>query len=253
MEVIFRLARFVGLFLLLLPLSSAYAIDAEQLMDRIDRMWRGDSSHALLTMQVNTRRYSRSMKIEVWSKGKERSLLLIRKPKKDRGIATLKVERNIWNYLPKINRTTRVPASMMSGAWMGSHFTHDDLVKESHYRDDYHSTLTFEGERNGTALYEVTAIPKEDAAVVWGKVVMTIRQDHLTPIDAIYYDEEGTVVRTIRFDQLQYIGERWVPMRMVLTPEEKPNESTTLRYHRIAFDLPLQENLFSLRSLRQRR
>ena len=32
--------------------------------------------------------------------------------------------------LPKVDRTMKVPASMMLGSWMGSHFTNDDLMRE---------------------------------------------------------------------------------------------------------------------------
>ncbi|MDH4248629.1 MAG: outer membrane lipoprotein-sorting protein, partial [Deltaproteobacteria bacterium] len=101
---------------------------AAELMRRMDELWRGDASHARMTMQVRTRNYTRSMTLESWSRGKEHSLIRILSPKKDEGIATLKVSDNIWNYLPNINRVTKVPASMMGGAWMGSHFTNDDLV-----------------------------------------------------------------------------------------------------------------------------
>ena len=114
-----------------LPAFSAQAMDVGELIRHIDRLWRGDTSHASMSMTVKTRRYERTMTMEAWSRGKDYSLVLIREPVKDRGIATLKVKDNIWNYLPKINRVTKVPSSMMSGSWMGSHFTNDDLVKES--------------------------------------------------------------------------------------------------------------------------
>ena len=123
--------------------------DAVALMRRVDEMWRGASSHALLTMTVKTRRYRRAMTMDSWSQGKEKSLVKILSPKKDRGITTLKVERNIWNYLPKINRITKIPSNMMMGSWMGSHFTNDDLVKESSFEDDYKSEISYKGMRDG--------------------------------------------------------------------------------------------------------
>ena len=166
---------------------------------------------------------------------------------------TLKVAENIWNYLPKINRVTKVPASMMAGSWMGSHFTNDDLVKESTFEDDYDSRLSFEGERDGQTIYEVTSLPKPDAAVVWGKVVMRIAQQTLAPFQALYYDEEGVLIRTLTFDQIQQIDGRAVPMRMALQPEDKPNESTVIVYHDIEFGVPLDTDFFSLQSLKQRR
>jgi outer membrane lipoprotein-sorting protein len=227
----------------------AQAIDAEQLMRHIDRLWRGDTSHATMTMIVKTRRYQRSMTLEAWSRGKEDSLVVIRAPVKDRGIATLKVRENIWNYLPKINRVTKVPSSMMSGSWMGSHFTNDDLVKESTFEDDYDSRISFEGKRDGHLIYELTSIPKPDAAVVWGKVVTEIDQKTLAPYRAIYYDEDGTLIRTLSFDEDKKIGSRIVPMRMRLQPEDKPDESTVIIYRSIEFGVPLQPSFFSLQSL----
>ena len=242
-----------GLLALFLLAAPAQATDIDELMRTIDRMWRGDTSHATMSMTVKTRRYERTMTMEAWSKGKEHSLFVIHEPIKDRGIATLKVEENIWNYLPKINRVTKVPASMMSGSWMGSHFTNDDLVKESTYEDDYDSTISFEGERDGRLIYEVTSLPKPDAAVVWGKVVMIIEQKRLIPITATYYDEDGIQVRVMNFDQVEEVNGRSIPMRMSLVPDDKPDESTVIDYHAIAFDMPLDNNLFSLRSLKQRR
>jgi hypothetical protein len=169
---------------LLFLATSVHAITVEELIHHVDRLWRGDTSQAVMTMAVKTQRYERTMTMESWSRGKDYSLVVIREPIKDRNVATLKVQDNIWNYLPKINRVTKVPSSMMSGSWMGSHFTNDDLVKESTFEDDYTSTISFEGTRDGRPVYEVTSLAKPDAAVVWGKVVTLFDQKSLAPASA---------------------------------------------------------------------
>ena len=244
----------VGLAALLLVFTApAQAITVDELVHHIDRLWHGETSHATMTMAVKTQRYQREMQLEAWSLGKDCSLVVIEKPIKDRGIATLKVEENIWNYLPKIDRVTKIPSSMMSGSWMGSHFTNDDLVRESYFEDDYESTITFEGERDGRRIYELTAIPRPDAPVVWGRVVMEIDQDTLAPISARYFDEAGELVRTMAFDQVEQIDERFVPMRLTLQPEDKPSESTVITYQDIAFGVPIERSFFSLQNLERRR
>ncbi|MGM0594688.1 MAG: outer membrane lipoprotein-sorting protein [Pseudomonadota bacterium] len=239
-------------FCLLLP-SAVGAMEVERLIRHIDHLWRGETSQAEMSMTVATRRYQRQMRMEAWSRGKDYSLVVIREPTKDRGIATLKVEENIWNYLPKINRVTKVPASMMSGSWMGSHFTHDDLVRESTFEEDYDSHISFEGERDGRRVYELTAIPRPDAPVVWGKVVMLITQQDLVPVRARYYDEHGALIRTLSFRDPQRIDDRLVPMRLHLQPEDKPEESTEIRYHTIRFGVPLEPAFFSLQNLKRQR
>lgn len=248
-----RRAYMVLLILLLVIAVPAQAIEVEELIRHIDKLWRGETSQATMTMTVRTNRYERSMTMEAWSRGKDYSLIVIRQPVKDRGISTLKVKENIWNYLPKINRVTKVPSSMMSGSWMGSHFTNDDLVKESTYEDDYDSSISFEGERDGRDIYEISSIPKPNAAVVWGKVTMEIEQKTLAPYRALYYDEDGVLIRTMTFDQIRSIDGRAVPMRMSLQPEEKPNESTVISYQAIEFGVPLETAFFSLQNLQQRR
>jgi len=239
--------------LLLFASLPAAAIEIDELIRHIDRLWRGDTSHATMSMTVKTQRYARSMTMEAWSRGKDYSLVVIRAPIKDKGIATLKVKENIWNYLPKINRVTKVPSSMMSGSWMGSHFTNDDLVKESTIEDDYTSSITFEGKRNGVSIYELTSIPKENAAVVWGKVVMQIKQKTLSPHRALYYDEDGILIRTMTFDQPKIIDKRTVPMRLTLQPEDKLEESTVIVYKNIILNIPLDDSFFSLQNLQRRR
>jgi len=243
----------LGLAALLLVFAHpAQAITVDELVRHIDRLWHGETSQATMTMQVKTQRYQREMQLEAWSLGKEYSLVVIERPIKDRGIATLKVGENIWNYLPKIDRVTKIPSSMMSGSWMGSHFTNDDLVRESYFEDDYESRITFEGERDGRTIYELTAIPRPEAPVVWGRVVMEIDQDTLAPISTRYYDEAGALVRTMTFDQVERIDDRYVPMRLTLQPEDKPTESTVITYQDIAFGVPIERSFFSLQNLERR-
>ncbi|AKH19281.1 outer membrane lipoprotein-sorting protein [Sedimenticola thiotaurini] len=245
--------RTLLLVLLLSTSPSVMALELDQLIRHIDQLWRGDTSQATMTMAVRTARYERTLTMEAWSRGKDYSLVIIREPIKDRGIATLKVEANIWNYLPKINRVTKVPSSMMSGSWMGSHFTNDDLVRESTYQDDYDASISFQGERDGQPVYELTFIPRPDAAVVWGKVVMLIEQTSLAPRQARYYDEEGELIRTMTMDQISLIDGRSIPMRLRLKPEDKPDESTVIVYHDIRFGIPLEASFFSLQTLKRGR
>ena len=232
--------------------ESSDKVDVQALVRHVDNLWRGTTSHADMTMTVKTRHYQRKLTLEAWSRGMENSLVVIQAPIKDRGIATLKVGENIWNYLPKINRVTKIPPSMMSGSWMGSHFTNDDLVKENTFEADYNVSLTFSGMRDGQKIYEITALPKENAAVVWGKVVMDVIQSSLTPTRADYYDEDGKLIRRMTFSDFKKVDGKIVPMIMKLQPEDKPTESTLLEYNKIEFNVSVPQSFFSLQSLKRR-
>lgn len=229
------------------------AARAKEILDKVDDMWRGKSSRATLTMKVKTANYSRSMSLEGWSKGKEMSLVRVLYPLKEKGTATLKSGSTIHTYLPKTDKTIRLTSGMMSGSWMGSHLTNDDLVKESRLTEDYDAVVVFEGKRDGVYAMDFTLTPKPEAAVVWGKITLTLHvegEDYL-PVSEVYYDEDLKPSRTIVFTDIKKFAGRRLPAVMTVTPVDKPGEFTALVYESLEFDTPLDDSFFSLSNLRR--
>jgi outer membrane lipoprotein-sorting protein len=223
---------------------------ARELLDGTDDIYRGTSSTATVTMNVKTERWTRSLTMKSWSKGTDKSLIRIEAPAKEKGVTTLKVGDNIWNYLPKVDRTMKVPAGMMSGSWMGSHFSNDDLVKESRMADDYTYSITARPDAAGAGNWVLECMAKPEAAVVWGKVVVTVRPDRL-PEQIQYLDEKGVLIRTMKFTDLKEIDGKLAPSRMLLTPEDKPGEFTEIVYDELTFDVDLPDSMFSLQALKE--
>jgi len=224
---------------------------AKEILREVDDMWRGASSHTILTMQVKTSHYSRNMRLEGWSKGKDKTLVRILTPLKEKGTATLKSGSNIYSYLPRTDRTIRLTSGMMMGSWMGSHFTNDDLVKESRMEEDYDPTVSFEGRRDNQDIIEFTLIPKPDAAVVWGKVVLTVLTDGYLPLIQYYYDEDMKIARTITFNKIKQMAGQPRPTVMRVVPADKPNEYTELVYEKMEMDIKLSDAFFSLSHLKR--
>jgi outer membrane lipoprotein-sorting protein len=254
---IFNNTKYLYIFIAVALLSSApvraqeQPLTPRQILDKVDDLFRSKSSQGLATMTVTTSHWKRSLTLEMWSKGKEKSLFRILAPKKEKGTATLRSGNDIWNYLPKVNRVIKLPSSMMAASWMGSHFTNDDLVKESRMADDYTFEITYSGEMEGQEIVEVTCYPKKDAAVVWGKVlVRALRREYL-PLFIKYYDEDLRLARTMTFSQVSQLGGRLLPAVVTMVPEDKPEESTVIDYEKIDFDIDLKDDFFSLRTLQK--
>jgi outer membrane lipoprotein-sorting protein len=250
-----RLAPYalLTLVLFLLPSQFSAQTDAREIVDRVDRLLRGRSSRGTMRMDVVTAHWSRSMQMRIWSLGTEYALIRLLAPPKDAGTATLKSGEDMWNYLPRVDRTIKLPASLMGASWMGSHFTNDDLVKESRIIEDYDIEIGYEGARNGVEVWEFVLTPKPEAAVVWGRIEEQVRQGDLMPVWARYYDDRGELARSITFEDFRSMGGRLVPARMVIRPADKPTESTTITYLDLEFDIALDASFFSLRRLQSDR
>lgn len=221
-----------------------------EIVDRVARLFSSKSSIVTLTMQVANENGPRNLSMKIWSLG-EKVLVRLNAPPDEAGTAILKVGRDIWYYLPKTRRTVELPLSMTMTPWMGSAFTIDDLVKESFLTRDYSITTSFVGMRGKVAVYEYTLTPKPEAAVVWGKIILQIRQVNLMPAWQGYYDEEGQLVRELTFSDYKNMGGRLVPTRLVMREANKPSEQTTVLYEDISFDVPISESTFSLPNLKR--
>jgi outer membrane lipoprotein-sorting protein len=234
------------------PLSAAGETrSSREILDHVDDLFRGASSHGVFAMKVVTAHYTREMVMEGWTKGKDYSLIRILSPRKEQGTATLKADRDIWNYLPKVRRVIKVPSSMMGGSWMGSHFTNDDLVKESRMADDYDHEVTFNAIRDGSPVIDITLIPKPEAAVVWGKVVVTVTEPDFMPLKVNYYDEDLVMTRTMTYSDPAELGGRTLPSRLRILPVDKEGEFTEIVYREMRFNLDLADDVFTLRNLQR--
>lgn len=226
--------------------------EVDAIADTMDRLYRADSSHGKVTMQIVTPNYERTLEMEVTTRGMDDTLVRILSPRKEKGTSTLKKGREMWNYLPKIKKTIRVPPSMMMSGWMGSDFTNDDMVRESSWREDYDGVVQPNSPK-GQKCLKFTAKP--DAAVAWDRVVTCVHETEYYPISQDFYDEKGRKARTIVFDDVGDLGGRKVPRRLVLRPllDDKKGNETIVLYEKMEYDIEVSDSLFSLSRLRRGR
>lgn len=233
--------------------GSQAAVDqrAQENVDRVSRLLISQSSIATVDMQITKVDWQRTISMQLWTLRETNILVRIRQPQEDAGTAILKVGAKAWIYLPKAKRTVTMPASMMTTSWMGSHFTLDDLVNQSRLSDNYAIAASFAGQRDGVAVFEYTLTPKSSAAVVWGKIVMEVRESDLMPVWQRYYDEDGKPVRELSFSEYKTVGGRLIPTRLVMRPLDQAAEQSTITYESIAFDTPIGAETFALGNLKQ--
>ena len=127
------MAKGIALFCVVLIFTSftpvALAQDqppnVQKIIDKVDQLFRSDSSSGVMEMTVVTPHWERTMKMKIWSEGMDKTFLVITSPKKDAGTATLRIDNEMWNFFPNIDKVMKVPPSMMMGSWMGSDFTNE--------------------------------------------------------------------------------------------------------------------------------
>ena len=232
--------------------SAIQAPDALTLVTQAIDLTRGLSSYSEMTMLVKRPSWQRSSSLIAWTRGREDALIRFTAPAKDAGNALLKQGDNMWTFNPKLNRSIRLPNSMMSQSWAGSDFSYNDLSRSDKYLRHYNLHMVQVDSQDGHALYTIDALPKEDAPVVWGKERMVIRDDYVM-LQLTYYDQELVPLKEMTSLEIGEMDGRTVATVMRMVNLEEADSFTEVRYEKLDFDVALQDRMFTVFALQSGR
>lgn len=243
-------AIFSGLLLQGFQLKSQ-ELTAKEIVKTADEKNRGETMTGEMTMTIVRPKWERTISMKSWSKGDKYFMIYITSPAKEKGQVFLKVDKEMWNYVPTISRMIKIPPSMMMQSWMGSDFTNDDLVKQSSIVVDYDHNLLGEETVRGKVCYKIELIPHEDAAVVWGKIISWITKDGFDLWKSEYYDEDGYLQNTQDAYDIKNFGDRAIPSRMEIIPADKEGQKTVLVFNNMVFNQPIDDSFFSKQNMKK--
>jgi outer membrane lipoprotein-sorting protein len=246
--------RWAGLlsFLLLLAVD-VQAETATDIVRKSDEKMHGISGYSEMTMQIVRPTWTRTMSMKSWSKGSDFSLVLVTAPAQDKGSSSLKRGREMWNWVPRIERIIKIAPSMLGQSWMGSDFTNDDLINESSIVVDYTHTTLGEEVYDGVQTWRIEAVPKPDAPVVWSKLIIWISKQEYNQRKVEFYDEFDELINTMSTYDIQELGGRRLPVRQEMQPADKPDQKTVIIFHSATFDFDIPDSFFSQQNMKELR
>ena len=246
-----KIKHFIVLVGFLMPALHTFCQDAKTIVQKANDLAMGKTSSGEMTMTIERSSWTRAVSMKSWSKGTDYYLILITEPARDQGQVFLKRLTDMWNFMPSINRMIKIPPSMMSQSWMGSDFTNNDLVKMNSLVEDYTHKILGEENVGGYDCYKIEFIPKENAAVVWGKIVMWIAKNEFYEMKAEFYDEDMKLVNTQTARDIRQFGDRKLPARMEMVPADKPGNKTILQMKNMQFNIDLPDSFFSQQNMQK--
>lgn len=226
-------------------------LTAEEIVKKAEDTMRGQSNVGKMTMTITNPNWERTLVMDYWEKGKDKSLVKLTSPAKEAGTVSLKIENNMWNYIPSVEKVIKIPPSMMMQSWMGSDFTNDDLVKESSIVEDYTPKLLPNKTLSEGEAYVIELTAKPEAPVVWGKILLYVRVLDFAPMKYEYYDEKGKLIRVMTMSKIKKVGKRAYPTVWTMVPKNKAGHKTVIIVNEIKFDVPIDKNVFSLSNLKR--
>tara|TARA_B100001093_G_scaffold512478_1_gene582412 strand:- start:1553 stop:2293 length:741 start_codon:yes stop_codon:yes gene_type:complete len=234
------------LFLLFCFTSTGiFCQNAKEIVQNSDVRLRGASSYAEVSITIVRPKWQKEMNLKSWSKGNDYSVTLVTSPAKEKGSVFLKRKREAWNYLPAIERTIKLPPSMMTQNWMGTDFTNDDLIKQSSIVIDYTHKIIGSETIEGLDTWKIELFPTEESSVVWGKLIIWIDKIDYMQLKTEFYDEDLEIVNKMVGSQIKQYNGRKLPSKLEFYPLEDKGHKTIIHYDKWNFNIKVPENYFS--------
>ena len=227
------------------------AQDAREIVQKADEKLRGKSSVMTMKMSIVRPSWTRDVELKSWSLGDKYALMYILEPTRDRGVVFLKRDKEIWNWQPSIERMIKLPTSMMMQSWMKKKKKNDDMVKQSSIVNDFSQKITGEESIDGRDCYKIELIPKESAAVVWGKVILWIDKKDYLELKSEFYDEDGYLIHTMYGKSIKLMDNVLLPSVLEVIPADEPGNKTIVTYVNVDFDVAIKEDFFSVQQAKR--
>ncbi len=241
----------IAITLLISIVGYSQELTGKQVIEKADELQRGETNEGTMSMTIIRPKWERTITMKSWSKGTEYSMTYITSPIKDKGQVFLKRKSEMWNWVPTINRMIKLPPSMMSQGWMGSDYSNDDILKESSIVVDYNHKIVGNDIIEGLECYKIELIPKEDAAVVWGKVYKWISKNEFWQLKTEYFDEDDELIRTEIASEIKQFSDRKLPSKLEIIPADKPNQRTVVNIISSKFNVKLDDGFFSQQNMKR--
>ena len=231
--------------------ATLFGQNAKEIVQKANDLVLGKTSQGINTMILVRPDWQREVSMKVWSKGIDYYMILITAPAREKGQVFMKRKNEMWNWVPSINKMIKIPPSMMAQSWMGSDFTNDDLLKESSIVVDYNHKIIGRDSIDNHDCYKVELIPKPEAAIVWGKVILWIAKDNYYQLKAEYYDEIGELINTQYGSDLKKLGDRTIPSKLTMIPSDKEGNKTILKLIDMEFNKNIPLSFFSQQNMKR--
>ncbi len=232
---------------LLLAAAAGYALDAEEIIRRVQDNTTNDTEEARGEMVISDRFGERTKSFISYAAGSDEMFLEFTNPE-ERGQKILRLEDEIYLFFPEAEEIIHLQGSALKESVMGSDFSYEDMTGEKDLLKLYDVKLLEELELEGRLHYLVELKGKKKG-VAYPLQKLWVDTELLLPRRAEYYSLSGRLLKELVFSEFREVDGRQVASVMLMTDKMKKNSSTEFRLLEVRLNRPLPEGIFSLEEL----
>lgn len=223
---------------------------AEEILERVDRNMFSKSRIFESTMIIHGNRSSRTVTSRSYTVGEKKSFTEYLSPARDQGTKMLKLEDQLWIYSPSTDRIIQISGHMLRQSVMGSDLSYEDMMEDRKLTDVYDARVTGSEEVDSRQTW-VLELNSKVGDVAYAKRKVWIDAERYVPLREELFAKSGQLLKRSTLSDVQKIGGKWFPMKVVYKDMLKQGGGTEFRMTSVEFDKEIPEHIFTKASLKQ--
>ncbi|HLH00222.1 MAG TPA: outer membrane lipoprotein-sorting protein [Bryobacteraceae bacterium] len=245
--------RLLGCFLAVVAMAAAQ--DARQIVAESQNRSRSKSLQYEGTLEVigpsNKSSVKRWLFERIGAFGTSRAILRFTAPPEVNGVTLLIVNHpdrasEQWMWTPSIQRDRPIALQDRATRFFGTGYSFEDIEERDLNQFDY--KLAGADTVDGALCWKIESRPKESKSSQYTLSVLSIRKDNYAVAQIDNYTQDK-LIRRIHNSEIQKVDGIWTP-RMLEIEDPGRQIRTVLKLENIRYNLPLNEQDFTLEALR---
>ena len=248
--------RWLGYWVIGLLAVKAYAITGEEIIKRVDANMTADSGRFESRMVIHVDNEVRTKNLVSFKHGQDSSFAEFLSPPRDKGTKYLKLQDNMWIYLPDVDKTIKISGAMLRQSMMGSDYSYEDALEGSKLLEKYTATLVSEEVlpvtfqqggalvTNQRACYvvDLTAKVKE---VTYSRRLIWVDKETYVPVKEDLFALSGKKLKEMTLGEVRRFGGRYYPMYTLMQNLLRQNSRTEMFVTKADFDIHVDPAYFA--------
>lgn len=236
-------------FLVLLSCTSLFALTPDEILSAMDKNRDYGTISYTATMEIHVGGEVRTKTMKALGLGTEKALAQFTNAE-DKDTKYLKINKELWIYFPSEQDVVKISGHMLKEGMMGSDVSYEDALEADALHKKYSAAISKDEDFEGHACYVLTL----DATVKdapYYKRKMWVDKELFIPWKEEMYAKSGALLKVSHVLDVKKIGARHFPAKVEMVNKLRKDTKTVFEMSDIAFDVKIDQNVFSLQNLQR--
>ncbi|RKY62670.1 MAG: hypothetical protein DRQ02_13540 [Candidatus Latescibacterota bacterium] len=197
------------------------------------------------TMEI--KKGKRRLLKEFYGYGKGNNFLIVFTNPEDRDVKYLKLEKDLYIYLPDIDDVVRISGDMLKQSLMGSDLSYEDLMEDDPF-SYYHAKIIKDTVLEGHKVYILELVDTTGNAPYYRVKLFVDKEKYISWKEELF-TRSGRKIKETETLTVSRFGERYYITDFIMRDLRMRDSSTRITFKKLQFDIEIPESFFSKETL----